>query len=91
MAAWSPPSNMIGKKYETLAEEYGEKVNICKVDIEQNIDSAEAAGVESVPTIQYYIDAKKEFEIKGASIKNIKDKLIKYNTKFEQEGGGGGG
>ncbi|MEL7248550.1 MAG: thioredoxin [Bacteroidota bacterium] len=50
-AEWCGPCRMIGPIIEELAEEYGEKVTVGKVDVDSNPKTSMDFGVRSIPTI----------------------------------------
>ena len=50
-ATWCGPCKMLSPLVEQLAEAHGDKVTVCKVDIDQQMALADQFGVESVPTL----------------------------------------
>jgi thioredoxin 1 len=50
-AEWCGPCRMIAPALEELAEELGEKVNIVKLDIDENPDAPTKYGVRGIPTM----------------------------------------
>ena len=50
-AEWCGPCRMIAPVIEELATEYGEKVKVGKVDVDNNPNTAMEYGVRSIPTI----------------------------------------
>lgn len=50
-AQWCAPCRAIAPLLDQLAEKYGEKVKICKVDIDKNPESPSQYGVRSIPTL----------------------------------------
>jgi thioredoxin 1 len=50
-APWCGPCRAIGPILEELATEYGEKVNIVKVNVDDNPATASQYGVKSIPTL----------------------------------------
>ncbi|MCK6439770.1 MAG: thioredoxin, partial [Planctomycetes bacterium] len=53
-ATWCGPCQVLKPTVEQLAGEYAGKVNIGKVDIDQNQDLAVRFGVMSVPTLLFF-------------------------------------
>jgi len=50
-AAWCGPCRMIAPIIEELAEEYDGKAKICKLDVDNNQQTAMTFGIRSIPTI----------------------------------------
>ncbi|MEL7423655.1 MAG: thioredoxin [Bacteroidota bacterium] len=57
-AEWCGPCRMIGPIIEDLAQEYGEKVTVGKVDVDSNPQTSMSFGVRSIPTILIIKDGK---------------------------------
>ncbi len=52
-ATWCGPCRRVAPLIEQLAQEYADKVNIGKCDVEENEDVATQFGVTSIPTIVF--------------------------------------
>ena len=50
-AEWCGPCKMIGPSLEELSEEFGEKVTITKLNIDENPDAPAQYGVRGIPTM----------------------------------------
>jgi len=50
-AEWCGPCKMIAPVLEELADEYGEKLKICKMDVDANPDTAPKYGIRGIPTL----------------------------------------
>ncbi len=50
-AAWCGPCRMIAPIVEELANEYDGKAKICKLDVDNNQQTAMQYGIRSIPTI----------------------------------------
>ncbi len=50
-ATWCGPCRMFGEILEEIEEEIGDKVNILKVDVDENEGLSRKFGVLSIPTI----------------------------------------
>jgi thioredoxin 1 len=50
-AAWCAPCRMLSPLIDELAEEYGGRVRVAKLDVDANQDTAMEYGVMSIPTV----------------------------------------
>jgi thioredoxin 1 len=50
-AEWCGPCRALAPKLEEVATEFGEKIKICKVDIDANQETPVQYGVRGVPTL----------------------------------------
>ena len=50
-AEWCGPCKMIAPVLEELASEYGEKLKICKMDVDSNPETAPKYGIRGIPTL----------------------------------------
>ena len=50
-AEWCGPCKMIAPVLEELASEYGEKLKICKMDVDANPETAPKYGIRGIPTL----------------------------------------
>ena len=50
-AVWCGPCKMIAPVIDEVAEEYGEDVKFCKVNIDEEMDLAQQFGIRSIPTL----------------------------------------
>ncbi|MFR3922741.1 MAG: thioredoxin family protein [Dysosmobacter welbionis] len=48
----------IGPAYEKIADEYGDRLTVAKVNIDEEAALAEAAQIEVIPTLVLYRDGK---------------------------------
>jgi len=65
-ATWCGPCKMIGPKFEAMAAEYKE-ICCCKVDVDDNAETAEFCGISAMPTFKAYKNEQQVDEIVGAS------------------------
>lgn len=53
-AEWCGPCKALGPKLDEIAKEYGGKVTVAKVDIDQNKETPTTYGVRGVPTLALF-------------------------------------
>lgn len=75
-AEWCGPCKMIGPIVEELASEYGGKVKVGKVNVDNNPEISVKYGIRSIPSLLIFKDGKVADQIVGAVPKNhIKKQL----------------
>jgi thioredoxin 1 len=55
-AEWCGPCRRVGPLVEELANEYGDKLKVCKVDVESSPDTAGEYGIMSIPALLLFKD-----------------------------------
>ncbi len=55
-AEWCGPCKQIGPALEEIAEEYGDKLTIAKVNIDENPETPTRYGVRGIPTLMLFKD-----------------------------------
>src|SRR3989339_1600010 len=65
-APWCGPCKMVGPIYDKLAEEYEGRFKFCKIDVDQNQQTASKYQIMSIPVQMYFVDGQKVDEIIGA-------------------------
>ncbi len=55
-AEWCGPCKALGPKLDEIAKEYGGKLTVAKVDIDQNKETPTTYGVRGVPTLALFKD-----------------------------------
>ncbi|MET8981634.1 thioredoxin [Streptomyces sp. NPDC004539] len=68
-AEWCGPCRQIAPSLEAIAAEYGEKIEIVKLNIDQNQETALKYGVMSIPTLNVYQGGEVAKTIVGAKPK----------------------
>jgi len=72
-AQWCPPCKMIAPFLEQMAEEYDGRALICKLDVDNNQETAQKYGVRSIPTLLFIKDGEVREQVVGAL---PKDQLV---------------
>jgi thioredoxin 1 len=75
-APWCGPCRMVAPVIEELAEQYDGKVQICKVNTDEEQDIAVKFGIRSIPTIVFFKNGKQEDTIIGAAAKQAFEQKI---------------
>jgi len=65
-AQWCGPCLMIGPIVEEVANEYGEKMKVVKVDVDQSQQVASKYGIMSIPTLIFFKGGQPVDQIIGA-------------------------
>ena len=69
-ATWCGPCLKIAPDVDALAAEYQGKVNIVKVNVDDERDIAEKYDIRSIPTLMFFKDGKLVDQLQGAYPKN---------------------
>ena len=78
-AAWCGPCRQIAPSLEAIAKEYGDKIEVVKLDTDVNMDTAARYGVVSIPTLNVYVKGQVVKTIVGA---HPKPKLLRELEEF---------
>ncbi len=69
-AEWCGPCRLVGPELEKIQDEYGSKVRIVKLNIDEAPGVAAKYGIMSIPTIALFKDGERESQIIGARPKD---------------------
>jgi len=83
-ADWCGPCKMIAPLLEQLSEEYGDKINIYKVDTEAEQELAAAFGIRSIPSMLFCPMDEQPEMANGALPKTQLEQIIKDVLKVEK-------
>ena len=75
-APWCGYCRRIGPAYEKIAEEYGDRLEVVKINIDEEGQLAEEAQVEVIPTLILYRDGKAVDSIVNPGSKAAIDQFI---------------
>ncbi len=68
-AEWCGPCKMIGPIIEELAEEYGDRLTVAKMDIDSNRRPRQQFSIRGIPTLMIFRDGKVQATKVGAMTK----------------------
>lgn len=77
-AEWCQPCQMIGPMIEELATEYGEKIKVMKMNVDENAETPGMFGIMSIPTILVFKGGKPVKTLVGVQGKD------KYKQAIEE-------
>lgn len=76
-ATWCTPCKMMAPVIEKIGEEMGDRVKVCKVDIDQNTELATKYNVMSIPTFLVFQNGNVVGSSVGVQDKNELMELLK--------------
>lgn len=76
-ATWCTPCKMMAPVIEKIGEEVGDRVKVCKIDIDQNTQIAEHYNVMSIPTFLVFQNGNVVASSVGVQDKNELMELLK--------------
>ncbi len=68
-AEWCGPCKMVAPVLEEIATEHGDKLQVVKLNIDENPQTARDFGIMSIPTMSVFVDGKVAKSIVGAKPK----------------------
>ncbi len=83
-ADWCQPCKMLAPVLEDLSEEYGDKINIYKVDTEAERELSAAFGIRSIPSMLFCPADGEPQMAQGALPKQSLEEVIKDVLKVEK-------
>jgi thioredoxin 1 len=69
-AEWCGPCRMIGPILDELAVEYGDRVKICKLNVDENQNTPPRYGIRGIPTLMLFRNGNVEATKVGAQSKS---------------------
>ena len=74
-AEWCGPCKQIAPVVEEIADEHSDKLNVCKMDVDANRETAVQFGIRSIPTLLIF----KNGEVAGSQIGAVsKQQLLEF-------------
>jgi len=70
-APWCGPCNMVSPIYDKLSGEYEGRFKFCKVNVDENQDTARKYMIMSIPMQMFFVNGEKVDEILGAVPEHI--------------------
>ena len=84
-ASWCGPCRMLGPVVEKLSEEFGERAQFVKVNVDDNGDLAASLGIFSIPDVFIFADGAVKRLLRGKSLKAERKKAAPFRMR---KGGG---
>lgn len=75
-ADWSGPCARLSPVLEELAAEYADKIDVVKVNVDQNPETVGAFGINSVPSVFLFKDGERKISVIGSGSKQY------FETEF---------
>ena len=76
-ADWCGPCKRLKPQLEELSNSYKD-VKFVKVNVDNQLELAEAHSISAMPTIVFYVDGEQKTEVQGADLKKITSMCEKY-------------
>ncbi|HEY9033642.1 MAG TPA: thioredoxin TrxA [Pseudomonadales bacterium] len=78
-AEWCGPCKMIAPVLDELASEYGDKLKVCKVDVDSNTETPAKFGIRGIPTLIIFKNGNAEAQKVGALSKTQLREFVDAN------------
>lgn len=75
-AEWCGPCRMIAPSVEAVAEEYGDKAGVYKMNVDENMDVPQRYGIRGIPTLILFKNGQEQERIVGAVSREAIAKVI---------------
>jgi thioredoxin 1 len=66
-AEWCGPCRMMTPTIEALAEEYGERASVIKINVDESPATSQRYGIRGIPTLILFKDGREQERIVGAT------------------------
>ncbi|MDD2274395.1 MAG: thioredoxin [Candidatus Pacebacteria bacterium] len=75
---WCPPCKILGPILENLEEEYDDKVDFYKMDLDQNPITGNTFGIDRIPTVMLFVNGEvKSFFVGLKDVEEIRSWINK--------------
>jgi thioredoxin 1 len=78
-AVWCAPCRMIAPVIDEIAETYGGKIKVGKVNVDDNSKIPNQYGIRSIPTVMLFKDGQVAEQVIGANAAEIK-RIVEQNA-----------
>ncbi|UCF31995.1 MAG: thioredoxin [bacterium] len=78
-AVWCAPCRTIAPVVDEIADTYGTKIKVGKINVDENAKTPSEYGIRSIPTIMLFKDGKVAEQVIGANAAEIK-RIVEQNT-----------
>lgn len=78
-AEWCGPCKMIAPLLDQAADEYADKLNIVKINIDENPNTPQKFGIRSIPTLMIFKDGAPQAQKLGAMSKSQLTEFLDSN------------
>jgi thioredoxin 1 len=75
-AAWCGPCRMIAPSVEAVAEQFGDKAKVVKMNVDDNMDTPSRFGIKGIPTLILFKGGQEQERIVGATSRETIARLI---------------
>ena len=79
-AEWCGPCKQLAPLVEKAAEEFKDKIKVCKMDVDANREVASEFGIRSIPTLMIFTNGELSGTEIGALTKQQLDEFIRSKT-----------
>jgi thioredoxin 1 len=78
-AEWCGPCKMIAPLLDEAADEYGDRLSVVKVNVDENPNTAQKFGIRSIPTLILFKDGAVQAQKLGAMSKTQLNEFLDSN------------
>jgi len=75
-APWCGPCHMVSPVLEELASENGEKAKLCKLNVDENLATAQKYGIMAIPTVLFFQGGEERERLVGVRSKADYQRVI---------------